>query len=297
MVMTKEKLSKLPTKHRAILTIDFEDYRNHRLRDHGQPEAPDFPEEIERQLDILLDLFDSCNAHATFLAVGRLCSALHSSSWHKIIHKHSLGCHGYEHLRVSDQGAKKFQEDVFKAKSVLEDASGQEVVSYRAPYFSNDMCDPWFGEILAEVGFKISSSKRMQSLPSGSRGTFPLAGTNGSVIEVPLRSIGLGPKRLTIIGGTYFRLLPLGAIKSLLRHSEQKNFIPIIYLHNYDIDPLASPIEYPANVPWVQHAADKMRQIGRDTAGQKLKALAQEYEFHPLESVLAHQEGAWMCTF
>ena len=43
-------------------------------------------------------------------------------------------------------------------------------------------------------------------------------------MEVPLAAIGPGSKRLTVIGGTYFRLLPLRWIVSLLEWARGGSF-------------------------------------------------------------------------
>lgn len=268
----------------AILTVDLEDYRRQELRDHlGQPQ-PSNPLEVERQLDMLLELFESCSAVATFFAVGRLVEELPRSVWARITAKHRLGCHGHEHLRVSEQGPEKFRDDVRSAKKALEDAAGAPVLSYRAPYFSADGCDPWFGETLADAGFGIDSSRRLSAKPSGSSKTLPLEGSGGAVRELPLCSLGVGHKRLTVIGGTYFRLLPLAIIRRLLERAEALEFVPVVYLHPYDVDPSASPLEYPRS-HLKGRAGDWMRRRGRASASDKLRALSESYEFQAAESV------------
>jgi peptidoglycan/xylan/chitin deacetylase (PgdA/CDA1 family) len=268
----------------AILTVDLEDYRRQELRDHlGRPQ-PSNPLEVERQLDMLLELFASCGALATFFAVGRLVEELPSSAWGRITKNHRLGCHGHEHLRVSEQGPRKFRDDVSSAKKALEDVAGVPVLSYRAPYFSADGCDPWFGETLGEAGFEIDSSRRLSAKPAGSSPTLPLEGSGGAVRELPLCSVGVGPKRLTVIGGTYFRLLPLPIIRRLLERAEALEFVPVVYLHPYDIDPKAPPLAYP-----VSHlkgrGGDWMRRRGRASAGDKLRALCESYEFRAAETL------------
>lgn len=269
---------------RAILTVDLEDYRRQELRDHLKRPQPSNPDEVERQLDMLLALFESCSAAATFFTVGRLVEELPRSVWARITAKHRLGCHGHEHVRVSEQGPREFREDVTAAKKVLEDAAGVSVLSYRAPYFSADGCDPWFGETLAETGFTIDSSRRLSSKPTGSLQTLPLEGSGGAVRELPLCSLGLGPKRLTVIGGTYFRLLPLPVIRRLLGRAEALGFVPVVYLHPYDIDPSAPPLAYPFG-HLKERGGDWIRRRGRASAADKLRALCDSYTFQAVESV------------
>ncbi len=271
-------------RRRALLTVDFEDYRRQELRDHlGTPQPPN-PQEVERQLDGLLRLFDALGLRATFFAVGRLTREVRPSSWRTITARHRLGCHGYEHLAVPALGPAGFREDLRRAKAALEDAAGVEVASYRAPYFSAENCDPWFGEALAAMDFRFDSSRRLGTPPRGFDGTIEVPGSGGAVAEVPLPSIGLGPKRLTVIGGTYLRLLPLWIVRKLLERSERAGFLPMVYLHPYDIDAEADPLDYPGWGYWLDRAGDRMRRAGRGTAGAKLAALATIYDFAPVES-------------
>src|SRR5262245_42380292 len=139
----------------AILAIDLEDYRRQYLRDYSQIDTPPCPREVQSQLDATLELLDACRASATFFTVGRLVSELPSSSWAEITSRHRLGCHSQEHLPINKLGPKRFRLDLLTAKASLEDVAGQPVRSYRAPYFSAEGCDPWFGEELASAGIVI----------------------------------------------------------------------------------------------------------------------------------------------
>jgi hypothetical protein len=268
-------------------TIDLEDYRRQYLRDYWGTDTPPHPREVQRELETALELLDACDATATFFTVGRLVRELPISSWEQITSRHRLGCHGHEHLPVDKLGAAHFEHDLLAAKGALEDVSGRAVRSYRAPYFSAEGCDPWFGDVLARTGIAFDSSFRFNKVPSGFSGRFALPGSQGTVWEVPMPSIGWGAKRLTVIGGTYFRLLPLWLIIRLLKAGARQGFVPLVYLHPYDLDASAQPIAYPswrlrAHLP---RAADRIRKFGRETAADKLRALARIYEFQPIEGL------------
>jgi hypothetical protein len=183
-----------------------------------------------------------------------------------------------------------FRGELRRTRSALEQSLGRSVVSFRAPYFSSDDCDPWFGESLATAGFRLDSSRRFATPPRGFGGTYPLPGSGNAVLEVPLPSIGVGLKRLTVIGGTYFRLLPRSAIRALLARVEAVGFVPLVYLHPYDVDPSAGSLELPPGARsarrWKARAGDRMRRTGRDTVAAKLHWLAETYDFRPIESLL-----------
>ena len=268
----------------AAITVDFEDYRRQELRDHLGREMPANPQEVERQLNLLLALLDACDCRATFFSVGRLTEELPHNTWARILRSHRVGCHGHEHLRVDALGPDRFLRDLVQAKQSLEDKTGTEVISFRAPYFSVDGCDPWYGEALAAAGFTLDSSSR-RPLGKGRLidGTMPVPGSDRAVVSVPLPSIGFGGKRVTIIGGTYFRLLPVTVIDDLLHRAHRAGFLPMVYLHPYDIDGFAAPLEYPQRGYRRQRWGDRIRRYGRRGAGDKLKYLAERFQFAPLE--------------
>jgi peptidoglycan/xylan/chitin deacetylase (PgdA/CDA1 family) len=273
-----------------LLTVDLEDYRRQELARLLATSFPPNPDEVARQLDLLLQAFEACGAHATFFTVGRLTAELPASAWRRIGPGHRIGCHGHQHLHVSGLGARAFRADLEAAKRALEQTLGRPVLSFRAPYFSSDGCDPWFGAELARAGFRLDSSRRTFARPAGFRGTLPLAGSDGAVTEVPLPSVGFGPKRLTVIGGTYFRLLPLPVIRRLLGRAERLGFVPLVYLHPYDIDPAAAALDFPAR-HLRERAGDRMRRTGRGTVAGKLHALAATYAFEPIECLLGEAAG------
>ena len=108
----------------VFLTIDLEDYRRQELRDHRCGSEPAHPYEVECQLEELLEILDSINTRATFLVVGRLAKELAPGVWGEMANRHSIGCHGHEHLSVRTLGPKGFARDLQDAKAALEDSAG-----------------------------------------------------------------------------------------------------------------------------------------------------------------------------
>ena len=104
----------------------------------------------------------------------------------------------------------------------------------------------------------------------GSDGTIPLPGSGNTVRELPLPAIGLGSKRLAIIGGTYFRLLPLAWIVRLLSWGRMQGFLPMVYLHPYDFDATAAPLGYDKLRYWRPYLGDQIRLLGRSTTVEKV---------------------------
>jgi len=71
---------------------------------------------------------------------------------------HEIACHGYAHQLVYTQSRDEFRQDVKRAKSILEDITGSEVIGYRAPSYSITNKSQWAFEVLVEEGFKYDSS-------------------------------------------------------------------------------------------------------------------------------------------
>jgi len=71
---------------------------------------------------------------------------------------HEIACHGYAHKLIYTQTKEEFRNDIRKAKAILEDIIGEEVVGYRAPSYSITNKSQWAFEVLMEEGFKYDSS-------------------------------------------------------------------------------------------------------------------------------------------
>jgi polysaccharide deacetylase family protein (PEP-CTERM system associated) len=59
---------------------------------------------------------------------------------------------------VYTQAREEFRQDVKRAKSILEDITGREVIGYRAPSYSITHKSQWAFEVLVEEGFQYDSS-------------------------------------------------------------------------------------------------------------------------------------------
>lgn len=246
------------------------------------------PREVERQTGLVLDALELCDGRATFFVEGRLIDDLPKSLWKDIASRHRVACQGHAHRPVYRHDPVSFADDIRTGKRELEDTTGEEVIAYRAPDFSSEGCGAWFGEQLAEAGYRLDSSLRLEEPSEPFSGTLPLQGSNERVTEIPLMSVGWGGgKFLTIIGGAYLRVLPLATIRLLLERAESSGFLPMIYLNPYDMDANAPPIDVGEGRPWWTKAVEAVRRAGRDTVRDKLEALTYRYRFEPVESVLS----------
>ncbi len=175
---------------------------------------------------------------------------------------HEIACHGYAHQLVYRQSPEEFRNDIYKAKAILEDITGKEVIGYRAPSYSITNKSLWAFEVLAEEGFKYDSSifpirHDFYGIPDAPRFPFsvslngkgspkfkPLLSalnverrTLNNILEFPLSTFPIGKFTLPLSGGGYFRLFPYTMIKKgLKRINERENRPFIFYLHPWELD-------------------------------------------------------------
>ncbi len=224
------------------LTIDVEDYFQVEafasVIDRDAWES--LPRRVERNTERLLDILAETKVHATFFTLGWIAQR-HPALVQRIVGEgHELASHGSDHVRVDRQSPETFRADVRRSKRVLEDAGGVPVRGYRAPTFSIGRSSVWAHSVLAEEGYRYSSSvypirHDLYGTPGAPRTAFaPLPG----FLEIPLTTVRVAGIDLPASGGGYFRLLPYWLTSLLLRRASRANSSPaIFYLHPWEIDP------------------------------------------------------------
>jgi polysaccharide deacetylase family protein (PEP-CTERM system associated) len=142
------------------MTVDVEDYFQVEAFSHqiDRSDWMDFESRIERNVDRLLQQFSDHGARGTFFTLGWTAERYPALIKRIIAAGHELASHGYDHTRVDRQSPDKFRLDVRKTKQILEDLGGVEVRGYRAASFSISNKTPWVFQILADEGYRYSSS-------------------------------------------------------------------------------------------------------------------------------------------
>ena len=246
---------------------------------------------VERNTDAVLALFAEAGVSATFFTLGWVAERYPALMRRIADAGHEVASHGYDHARVFTLSPEAFRADLRRSRALLEDASGQRVVGYRAPSFSIDQRTPWAHAILAEEGYRYSSSVAPirhdhYGWPESPRFAWrPVAGQD--LLELPVTTAELGGRRLAAGGGGFFRLLPYGFSRWAVRQVNGREKRPaIIYFHPWEIDPdqprvagapLRSRLRHYSNLSVM---ADKLRRLTRDFAWTRVDAIvAREAEF------------------
>lgn len=197
---------------------------------------------VERNTDAVLALFAESGVKATFFTLGWVAERFPALIRRIVDAGHELASHGYDHQRVFTFTPDQFRADLRKSRDLLEQAGGAKVIGYRAPSFSIDARTPWAHAILAEEGYRYSSSVAPVAhdhygWPQAPRFAFrPLA--DNALIELPVTTARLGGRTLAAGGGGFFRLLPYAFSRWAVRQANEEVKRPaILYFHPWEIDP------------------------------------------------------------
>ena len=187
----------------------------------------------------LLDLFNTHNVKSTFFVLGWV--AERYPELIKEIHRqgHEIASHGYAHRRATEQTPEEFEQDVVRSKNHLEDLLGEKIIGYRAPSFSIGYNNEWAFQVLAELGFKYSSSTYpvkhdLYGTPDWPRFAYK---RKENIIEIPIPTHRILGRQTPIGGGGYFRLYPYPLTKFLVKSYLKKEQQPYsFYFHPWEID-------------------------------------------------------------
>ena len=224
------------------LTIDVEDYFQVsafapyiQRSDWEQREC-----RVERNVDRILQMLAATGTQATFFTLGWVAERYPALVRRIVAGGHELASHGYGHERASDLDETAFRHDVDRAKKLLEDIGGVPVQGYRAPSFSIGNDNLWAFDTLASVGYVYSSSiypirHDHYGMPDAPR--FAHRRDNG-LLEIPVTTLRMGGRNLPSSGGGFFRLLPYGLSRWMLRRvNAQDRQAAVFYFHPWEIDP------------------------------------------------------------
>lgn len=219
-----------------------------------------------------LDMFAKRQVSATFFTLGWVAER-HPALIRRIVEDgHEIASHGYAHDRVHSFTPEAFRADLRKTKALLEDAGGVEVKGYRAPSFSIGAANRWALDVLAEEGYRYSSSiapiaHDHYGWPDAPRFAHcPVGGA--PMIEVPVTTVEYAGRRMACGGGGFFRLLPYSlSVWAIDRVNRVEREPTIFYFHPWEIDaeqprvpgaPLKSRLRHYTNLSVMQGKLERL---------------------------------------
>lgn len=269
------------------LSVDVEEWF-HVLDVPGAPQPVQWdalPRTVERNTHRILDILDDSSTHATFFVLGWVADR-YGALVREIAHRgHEVACHGDRHRLVFQQGRAGLEQDLRRARGVLQDLAGSPVIGYRAPGFSIGPRAPWAFDVIREVGFLYDSSlfpaRRMHGgAPQAPQEPHDIPLENGlKLVEFPSSVVEVGPLKVPFAGGGYLRLFPYEFIRWGLRRMNANGIPGCVYLHPREIDPAHPRLR----MSWQRHFQSY---VNLRSTERKLRQLLTDFRFARLADIL-----------
>jgi polysaccharide deacetylase family protein (PEP-CTERM system associated) len=266
-----------------LLSVDFEDWHQLVRRRVGASDWKRPGPALERQTDVLLELFDELGVRATFFILG-LAARTHPGLIERIARQgHEIGCHGDSHTPVDTQTPEEFAEDLRRARATITELTGQTPIGYRAPAFSITRECPWAYDVLVDAGFAYDSSQhdspRLRGrIRQASSQAHPIELDEGTIWEFPIAVWHSPPGPVPVGGASYWALLPT---RTILHGLDRAGPLAGLYLHPQEVDPHRLHAELPEDASAKQRAQGAVRSAQRNLARRRtagvLRAIARAH--------------------
>lgn len=263
------------------LSIDVEDWYHDYLVDPRVPRIG----RVEANTHAVLDMLEAHGVKATFFFLGEVAERLPGLVRRVARGGHEVGSHGYRHYPVMRMTRREFFADVSRSLRAIEDAIGQAVLGYRAPYFSIKAGVHWPIEILDQLGLRYDTSVLPIDRPPGVDLVCPrrpYRHANG-LWEIPVAMLQLlGFLHLPLASGNGLRWLPRTLRRRWVGRFEHDVGAGVFYVHPWEFDP-ESPVA-PRLSRW-------FLRVGRRRLPERFRELLRETSFAPIAEVFAAQLG------
>ena len=222
-----------------------------------------------------LDLLDQFKTKATFFVLGWIAEQNPRLVREIAARGHEVASRGFYHRSLKNLTNDEFREDLRRTNRLLEDASGQKVIGYRAAEKLSFEKDSWIFDVLAEEGFVYDASFLPTWKSEKNKRIAHQVHSNGQAVwEFPYSTRNFGLGLLPISGGNYFRQIPYTLMRRAVREWHETRSEPFVfYFHVWELDPEQPRINAASTYNRVRHyrKLDKMEWI--------LKENLQKYDF------------------
>lgn len=243
---------------------------------------------LRGQMDVLLQLLDESGAKGTFFWLGELAEKYPDLVRTVLENGHRIGCHGWFHNFANRIAPGVLERDLSNTKNLLQDITGSDVFSHRAPYFSISKDSLWILNLLVDLGFRIDSSifpvrNWRYGIPGFPDDIQQVLTREGSLWLAPISIRRIAGLSIPVSGGAYFRIYPYSFTRSNLRWLEARGRSGVFYLHPWELDPDQPRVDFDLRAK-LTHYANLSSCIG------KFRRLLSEFQFQPLEDIVGQRQ-------
>jgi polysaccharide deacetylase family protein (PEP-CTERM system associated) len=273
-----------PASVRCAFTVDVEDWYQSTV-DFDAP----ISDRVLRNMARVRAVLGEFAIKATFFVQGRVAETFPRLLQELVAEGHEIQSHGYSHRPLFSMDRAALRTELERAIKTVEDACGVRVTAFRAPDFSIVRENLWALEALADCGFEVDSSifplrTSRYGVAGWTMSPHRVAfGRGGGILEVPVAIANLGPFKLPVAGGGYFRLLPAAVLERAIQGMLAEGRPVILYCHPYEWTP-AEMDEYRGRVkPYLAFT----QSLGRSAFIGRMRRLFAAIPFGRFDRVIA----------
>ena len=222
---------------KIYISIDFEDFHHDLKRDlsiwnTGKIKKDELWKSYYKIRRIISEIHSFQNKNLTFFCTGIV--AKHCPDLIKKISDdgNEIACHYNFHDELSKDSLNKIEYNLEQAKDILENASSQKILGFRAPKFSITQNNIETYKLI-EKHFEYDSSFLIDRHDTSS--LFLNKNKIKDLKIFPIYFEKLYKFKLKL-GGSYFKILPEYFIKKFLKNCINKKIKPHLYFHPYEFD-------------------------------------------------------------
>lgn len=247
-----------PKKH--VLTVALEDYFqvgafNQFIQNRQWYR---FEARLEQNTERTLALLDRYQIKATFFVLGWVGEHFPQLVRRVAERGHEIASKGYYHRSIRQMTPDEFRDDLRRAQTVLEQASGTQVRGFRVAHEWLRPADLWALDVLADEGYAYDSSIaplfRRFALEPWRRFLHYHDRGERRLWELPLSSTHFLGMDIPIAGGNYFRQFPHWLVRRGVERWHRQQDAPfVMYFHVWELDPEQPKLSAPSRLARIRH--------------------------------------------
>ncbi len=200
------------------------------------------PLRADRGVETLLDALAEARTRATFFCLGWMAERMPGLVRRIQEAGHEVASHGYGHVLAGEVGQEAFEEDIVRAKEILEDLTGTEVIGFRSAGFCVRQDSLWVLDSVAKAGYRYDASvfparHGHGGLDRTAPGPHLIDTAYGPLVEIPASTVEVLGHRVCLFGGGHLRLSPVPLIRWGVRQLHREGLPLVVYVHPREIDP------------------------------------------------------------